>query len=81
MLGNYSSRPSTLLEVILLNYKVLEGCRMDIPGPTTPPSARIDYSVGPWDYPTCATQHLMVWSARITVEEYSDWKLYMTRSM
>jgi hypothetical protein len=54
---------------------------MDIPGPTTPPSARIDYSVGPWDYPTCATQHLMVWSARITVEEYSDWKLYMTRSM
>jgi hypothetical protein len=46
-----------------------------------PVGTRTDYSVGPWDYPTCATWHLMAWSARTTVEEYSDRKLYMTRSM
>jgi hypothetical protein len=56
-------------------------CRMDIPRPTTPVGTRTDYSVGPWDYLTCATRHLMAWSARTTVEEYSDKKLYMTRSM
>jgi hypothetical protein len=54
---------------------------VDIPGPTTPMGTRIDYSVGPWDYSTCATWHLMVWSARTTVKEYSDRKLCMTRSM
>jgi hypothetical protein len=54
---------------------------MDIPRPTTPVGTRTDYSVGPWDYPTCATRHLMAWSARTTVEEYSDRKLRMTRSM
>jgi hypothetical protein len=54
---------------------------MDIPGPTTPVGTRTDYSVGSWDYPTCATQHLMSWSARISLEEYSDRKLYMTKPM
>jgi hypothetical protein len=54
---------------------------MDIPEPTTPVGTGTDYSVGLWDYPTCATRHLMVWSASITVEEYSDRKLCITRSM
>jgi hypothetical protein len=54
---------------------------MDIPEPTTPVGTGTDYSVGPWDYPTCATRHLMAWSTRITVEEYSDRKLCITRSM
>jgi hypothetical protein len=54
---------------------------MDIPRPTTPVGTRTDYSVGPWDYPTCATRHLVAWSARTTVEEYSHRKLRMTRSM
>jgi hypothetical protein len=34
-------------------------CRMDLPGPTTSVGTRTDYSVGPWDYPTCAARHLM----------------------
>jgi hypothetical protein len=34
-------------------------CRMDLPGSTTSVGARTDYSVGPWDYPACATRHLM----------------------
>jgi hypothetical protein len=34
-------------------------CRMDLPGPTTSVGTRTDYSVGPWDYPTCAAPHLM----------------------
>jgi hypothetical protein len=34
-------------------------CRMDLPGPTTSVGTRTDYSVGPWDYPTCATRYLM----------------------
>jgi hypothetical protein len=38
---------------------------------------RTDYSVGPWDYPTCATRHLIAWGARTTVEKYSDGKLYI----
>jgi hypothetical protein len=33
--------------------------RMDLPGPTTSVGTRTDYSVGPWDYPTCAARHLM----------------------
>jgi hypothetical protein len=55
--------------------------RMDILGPTTPVRTRTDYSVGPWDYSTCATRHLMAWSARSTVEEYSDRKLRMSWTM
>jgi hypothetical protein len=57
------------------------GCRMDILEPTTLVGARTEYSVGPWDYSTCATRHLMAWGARTTVEEYSDRKLCMSRSM
>jgi hypothetical protein len=34
-------------------------CRMDLSGPTTSVGTRTDYSVGPWDYPTCAARHLM----------------------
>jgi hypothetical protein len=36
-----------------------EECRMDLPGPTTSVGTRNDYSVGPWDYPTCAARHLL----------------------
>jgi hypothetical protein len=43
-------------------------CRMDLPGPTTSVGTRTDYSVGPWDYPTCATRHLKAWSTRTTRE-------------
>jgi hypothetical protein len=43
-------------------------CRMDLPGPTTSVGTRTDYSVGPWDYPACATRHLKAWSTR-TAEE------------
>jgi hypothetical protein len=38
---------------------VQSGCRMDLPGPTTSVGSRTDYSVGPWDYPTCAARYLM----------------------
>jgi hypothetical protein len=55
--------------------------RMDIPGPTTLVGTRTDYSVGPWDYSTCVARHLMAWSARTTVEKYSDRKLCMSGSM
>jgi hypothetical protein len=34
-------------------------CRMNLTGPTTSVGTRTDYSVGPWDYPTCAARHLM----------------------
>jgi hypothetical protein len=54
---------------------------MDIPGPTTQVGTRIDYSVGPWDYSTCATWYLMAWSSRTTTEEYSDRKLCMSGFM
>jgi hypothetical protein len=42
-------------------YGVGEGgaCRMDLPGPTTLVGTRTDYSVGPWDYLTCAPRYLM----------------------
>jgi hypothetical protein len=51
-------------------------CRMDLPGPTTSVGTGTDYSVGPWDYPTCAARYLMAWGARTTVK-YSDRKLYI----
>jgi hypothetical protein len=51
---------------------------MDLPGPTTSVGTRTDYSVGPWDYPTCATRHLKAWSTRTTEEKYSVRKLYMS---
>jgi hypothetical protein len=34
-------------------------CRMDLPGPTNSVGTRTDYSVGPWDYSTCAARYLM----------------------
>jgi hypothetical protein len=44
----------------LCRFCGLEGdCRMDIPGPTTQVGTRTDYSVGPWDYSTCAMRHLL----------------------
>jgi hypothetical protein len=43
-------------------------CRMDLPGPTTSVGTRTDYSVGPWDYPACATRNLKAWSTRTTQE-------------
>jgi hypothetical protein len=48
---------------------------MDLPGPTTSVGTRTDYSVGPWDYSTWVTQHLMAWGARTMVEKYSNRKL------
>jgi hypothetical protein len=56
-------------------------CRMDLPGPTTSVGTRTDYSVGPWDYPACATRRLMAWSTRTTEEKYSVRKLYMSRTV
>jgi hypothetical protein len=56
-------------------------CRMDLPRPTTLVGTRTDYSVGPWDYPAWAARHLLAWSTRISVKEYSDRILYMTGSM
>jgi hypothetical protein len=41
---------------------------MNITGPTTLAVNRTDYSVGPWDYSTCDTRHLLAWSARTTEE-------------
>jgi hypothetical protein len=32
---------------------------MDLSGPTTSVGTRTDYSVGPWDYPTCVARYLM----------------------
>jgi hypothetical protein len=52
--------------------------RMDLPGPTTSVGTRTDYSVGPWEYPACATRHLLAWSTRTTEEKYSVRKLYMS---
>jgi hypothetical protein len=53
-------------------------CRMDLPGSTTSVGTRTDYSVDPWDYPACATRHLMAWGTRTTEEKYSVRKLYMS---
>jgi hypothetical protein len=41
-------------------------CGMDIPRPTTQVGTRTDYSVGPWDYSTCAIGHQLTWSVRTT---------------
>jgi hypothetical protein len=54
---------------------------MDLPGPTASVGTRTDYSMGPWDYSTCATRHLMAWGTWTTVEKYLDMKLYMSCSM
>jgi hypothetical protein len=39
--------------------KCIGCCRMDLPGPTTLMGTRTEYSVGPWDYLTCAARYLM----------------------
>jgi hypothetical protein len=54
---------------------------MDLPRPTTSVGTRTDYSVGPWDYPACATRHLKAWSTRTAEEKYSVRKLYMSRTV
>jgi hypothetical protein len=58
-----------------------QSCRMDLPGPTTSVGTRTDYSVGPWDYLTWVTRHLMAWGARTMVEKYSDRKLCRSCTM
>jgi hypothetical protein len=72
---------SLVRHIIEHNAGVDELCRMDLPGPTTSVGTRTDYSVGPWDYPACATRHLMAWSTRTTEEKYSVRKLYMSRTV
>jgi hypothetical protein len=57
---------SEFLQMVAHNFVV--HCRMDLPGPTASVGTRTDYSVGPWDYPACATRHLKVWSTRTTRE-------------
>jgi hypothetical protein len=54
---------------------------MDLPGPTTSVGTRTDYSVGPWDYPACATRHLKAWSTRTAGEKYSVRKLYVSHTV
>jgi hypothetical protein len=54
---------------------------MDLPGPTTSVGTRTDYSVGPWDYLTCAARYLMVSSTRTTEEKYPIRKLYMSHTV
>jgi hypothetical protein len=54
--------------ISLMSQVLLENCHMDLPGPTTSVGTRTDYSVGPWDYPACATRHLKAWSTRTTQE-------------
>jgi hypothetical protein len=66
---------------LLLCLHYFSFCRMDLPGPTTSVGTRTDYSVGPWDYPACATRHLMAWSTRTTEEKYSVRKLYMSHAV
>jgi hypothetical protein len=51
-----------------IDVRYVSVCRMDLPGPTTSVGTRTDYSVAPWDYPACATRHLMAWSTRTTKE-------------
>jgi hypothetical protein len=66
----------------LIAFHIHNGyCRMDLPGPTTSVGTRTDYSVGPWDYPACATRHLRAWSTRTTEEKYSVKKLYMSHTV
>jgi ketosteroid isomerase-like protein len=40
-------------------HHLREECRMDLPRPTTLVGTRTDYSVGPWDYLTCAARYPM----------------------
>jgi hypothetical protein len=70
---NHHMRPLYLKEYVNgkpLTKMFVDGgaCRMDLPGPTTSVGTRTDYSMGPWDYPACATRHLKAWSTRTTQE-------------
>jgi hypothetical protein len=58
----------TLKKMKLDITDMLTKCRMDLPGPTTSVGTRTDYSVGPWDYPACATRYLKAWSTRTAQE-------------
>jgi hypothetical protein len=60
--------PSSITIQTLATIFPLPDCRMDLPGPTTSVGTRTDYSVGPWDFPACATRHLKAWSTRTTQE-------------
>jgi hypothetical protein len=71
-----TARPPPPLVLILV-----PSCRMDLPGPTTSVGTRTNYSVGTWDYLTCAARYLMAWSTRTTEEKYSVRKLYMSRTV
>jgi hypothetical protein len=68
---------STFRLLIKLQEASVNECRMDLHVPTTSVGTRTDYSVGPWDYPTCAARYLLAWGTRTTVEKYSDRKLYI----
>jgi hypothetical protein len=75
----FSTKGQTDVAVKRYNYPVKgRRCRMDLPGPTTSVGTRTNYSVGPWDYPACATWHLKAWSTRTTEEKYSVRKLYVS---
>jgi hypothetical protein len=50
---------SLLMNKSFKGWSVSTVCRMDLPGPTTSVGTRTNYSVGPWDYPTCAARYLM----------------------
>jgi hypothetical protein len=62
-------------------FILIRGYPMDLPGSTISVGTRTDYSVGHWDYSARAIRHLMAWGAWITVEKYSDRKLYMSCTM
>jgi hypothetical protein len=53
------TRTSGKGQVITQGLLKVNNCRMDLPGPTTSVGTRTDYSVGPWDYPTCVARYLM----------------------
>jgi hypothetical protein len=54
--------PAPTTGVVVLQHPFVDGifykgtCRMDLPGPTASVGTRTDYSVGPWNYPSCATR-------------------------
>jgi hypothetical protein len=51
-------KEESIRERVMMWIEYKEGdCRMDLPGPTTSVGTRTDYSVGPWDYSTCAARH------------------------
>jgi hypothetical protein len=53
------SNPKQEIKKLDMGPYLQHACRMDLPGPTTSVGTRTNYSVGPWDYPTCAARHLL----------------------